>query len=60
MMGSNKISKQCGFDNIEGIFPFGIFIQDIFEELIFCPLKEIGIITFLKYTLTEVSCNFHN
>ena len=49
IMGSNKKSKQCGFNNLNQNFLGGDFIQDVFDELIFNPLKLKGIITIFKY-----------
>ena len=53
-MGSNKKSKQCGFVNLDETFQCGVFIQDVFDELIFNPLKLKGIITIFKYKLTDL------
>ena len=54
IMGSNKKSKQCGFVNLDKTFKCGEFIQDVFDELIFNPLKLKGIITIFKYKLTDL------
>ena len=54
IMGSKKKSKQCGFDNLNKIFLGGEFIQDVFDQLIFNPLKLKGIITIFKYKLTDL------
>ncbi len=35
IMESNKKSKQCGFVNLDETFQCGVFIQDVFDELIF-------------------------
>ena len=51
IMGSKKKSKQCGFVNLNKTFLGGVFIQDVFDELIFKPLKLKGIITIFKYKL---------
>jgi hypothetical protein len=54
IMGSKKKSKQCGFVNLDKTFLGGVFIQDVFDELIFTPLKLKGIITIFKYKLTDL------
>ena len=54
IMGSKKKSKQCGFVNLDKHFLRGEFILDVFEELIFKPLKLKGIITIFKYKLTDL------
>ena len=51
LMGSNMKSKQCGFNNLNQKFLGGQFILDVFDELIFHPLKIKGIITIFKYKL---------
>ena len=50
IMGSNKKSKQCGINNLNLIFLGGQFIQDVFDDLIFHPLKLKGII--IQYFLS--------
>ena len=50
-MGSKKKSNQCGFVNLDKHFLRGEFIQDVFDELIFKPLKLKGIIKIFKYKL---------
>ena len=44
IMGSNKKSWPSGFDNLVQNFPAGEFILDVFNELIFNPLKLKGTI----------------
>ncbi len=42
-MGSNKKSNQCGFVNLNEYFLGGVFIQDVFDALIFTPLQLKGL-----------------
>ena len=55
IMGSNKMSKQCGFNILNKHFLGGEFIQDVFDDLIFNPLQLKGFEIQLINTLENTS-----